>query len=207
MLWDELHVTPDLPPGDRQAGPAPDPQAQRPRLLGRRDRDRAVGSGGNVRLRLTVARRAFHARELRRLTGIVALENQARLLLNDLREYGAWLQWAERRSIDSAEVAERWRTEVYEPAIARIAQVVGPDRDIVQAYCDLLEHKWLLSERAGRDVGMQAAMESYLALGAPAPEVAGSDSAGSDAAGSDVADVLGASDATAAGAAAAETTG
>jgi hypothetical protein len=51
--------------------------------------------------------------------------------------------------------------------------VVGPDRDLVQAYCDLLEHKWLLSEKAGRDVGMAAAMDAYLALGAPAPEVVG----------------------------------
>jgi hypothetical protein len=175
VLWDELHMTPDLPPGDRQA--------VRRRIRKLNDLGFSVdeieiepsGRGGNVRLKLTVARRAFHARELRRLTRIVALENQARLLLNDLHEYGAWLQWYERRSIDPAEVAERWRTEVYEPAIARIATVVGPDRDIVQAYCDLLEHKWLLSERAGRDVGMRAALDSYLASGAPAPEVAGSD--------------------------------
>ena len=172
MLWDELNKTPDLPPGDRQA------VRRRIRKLNELGFSvdeielEPTGRGPNVRLRLTVARRAFHARELRRQTGIVALENQARLLLNDLHEYGAWLQWYERRSIDPAVVAERWRTEVYEPAIERIARVVGPDRDIVQAYCDLLEHKWLLSERAGRDVGMQAALDSYLASGAPAPEVA-----------------------------------
>jgi hypothetical protein len=205
VLWDELHVTPDLPPGDRQAVRR---RIRKLNELGFSVDEIEVepsGLGPNVRLRLTVARRAFHARELRRLTGIVALENQARLLLNDLHEYGAWLQWHERRTIDPAEVAERWRTEVYEPAITRIAQVVGPDRDIVQAYCDLLEHKWLLSERAGRDVGMQAAMESYLALGAPAPEVAGSDAAGSDHA--EVAEVLDAAEVAAAEAAAAETAG
>ena len=33
----------------------------------------------------------------------------------------------------------------------------------------MLEHKWLLSERAGRDVGLDAAIHSYVA-GAPAPE-------------------------------------
>ena len=36
----------------------------------------------------------------------------------------------------------------------------------------MLEHKWLLSEKAGRDVGLEKAVESYLAIGAPAPEVA-----------------------------------
>jgi hypothetical protein len=34
----------------------------------------------------------------------------------------------------------------------------------------VLEHKWLLSEQAGRDVGLEAAIESYVAEGAPAPE-------------------------------------
>jgi hypothetical protein len=47
---------------------------------------------------------------------------------------------------------------------------VGPDRDLVQAYCDVLEHKWLQSEVAGRDVGLDAAVDSYMAEGAPAPE-------------------------------------
>jgi hypothetical protein len=177
VLWTELHEMHDLPPGDRQA--------VRKRIRRLNDLGFSVdeieleptGRGPNVRLRLTVARRSFHVRELRRLTRIVALENQARLLLNDLHEYGAWLQWYERRAIDQTVLAERWRTEVYELAIERIAAIAGPDRDIVQAYCDLLEHKWLLSERAGHDVGMQPAMDSYLALGAPAPEVSDPDAA------------------------------
>jgi hypothetical protein len=45
-------------------------------------------------------------------------------------------------------------------------------RDPIQTYCDVLEHKWLLSERAGRDVGLETAMAAYLAEGAPAPEQA-----------------------------------
>ena len=49
----------------------------------------------------------------------------------------------------------------------------GPDRDLVQAYCDVLEHKWLLSERAGATSGCEAAIESYVAEGAPAPGAAG----------------------------------
>ncbi|MCU0505790.1 MAG: DUF4032 domain-containing protein, partial [Chloroflexi bacterium] len=43
----------------------------------------------------------------------------------------------------------------------------------LQAYCDLLEHKWLLSETAGKDVGLEVAVASYLAVGAPAPEQGG----------------------------------
>ena len=90
--------------------------------------------------------------------------------MNELREYRAWLEWFEKRPIGRTEGARRWLHEVFEPTVARLRQVVGSDRDLVQAYCDVLEHKWLLSERAGRDVGLEGSIESYLALGAPAPE-------------------------------------
>ena len=46
------------------------------------------------------------------------------------------------------------------------------DRDRIQAYCDVLETKWILSERAGADVGLDAAVTDYIGLGAPAPESA-----------------------------------
>jgi len=54
-------------------------------------------------------------------------------------------------------------------ALRRLGPVIG-ERDPLQAYCDVLEHKWLLSEQAGRDVGLDAAIAAYLAEGAPAPE-------------------------------------
>ena len=127
---------------------------------------------GRVRLRMAITTRRFHARDLERRTRVRALEGQALLLLNDLNEYGAWLEWYERRTIPTEEADERWLAEVYRPTLARIAAAVGPDRDLVQAYCDVLEEKWFLSEQAGRDVGLDAAIEAYLALGAPAPEQA-----------------------------------
>jgi hypothetical protein len=129
--------------------------------------------GGRLRLRVAVGSRRFHAEELQRRAGIVALEDQARLLLNDLREYGTWLDWVEKRSVPDEEATAHWRSDVLEPALFRLATAIGPDRDPMQAYCDLLEHKWLLSESSGDDVGLETALESYLAHGAPAPEAAG----------------------------------
>jgi hypothetical protein len=117
-----------------------------------------------------VTTRRYHASELERRTRLRTLEGQARILLHDLGEYQAWLEFYEGRSIDNEEAAARWLREVYRPTLARISELVGPDRDLVQAYCDVLEHKWLLSEQAKRDVGLEAAIQSYLAEGAPAPE-------------------------------------
>lgn len=172
QLWDELFRQVEIQPGDRFA------IAMRVRRLN--DLGFAVGeielepgANGRVRLRAAVTRRDFHARELRRRTGLDALEGQARLLLNDLREYRAWLEYFEQRPVPSAEASDRWRAEVLEPALVRLAPAIGPTRDALQAYCDLLEHKWLLSERRRRDVGLEAALEAYLVAGAPAPERGG----------------------------------
>ncbi|MER3418502.1 MAG: DUF4032 domain-containing protein, partial [Chloroflexota bacterium] len=97
LLWDEIHAVGDVEPGDRHAVAA--------RIRGLNELGFAVEEvalepsteGGRLRLRVAVATRRFHARELERLTGLRVLEGQARLLLNDLREYRTWLEHAEGR--------------------------------------------------------------------------------------------------------------
>nr|MBA2700863.1 DUF4032 domain-containing protein [Chloroflexota bacterium] len=76
----------------------------------------------------------------------------------------------EGRSIAEPEAAERWLHDVLEPSLRALVPAIGPSRDPLQAYCDLLEEKWILSEIAGKDVGLGMAMDAYLELGAPAPE-------------------------------------
>jgi hypothetical protein len=168
-LWAELHHVIEIAPSERHAVTA---QIRRLNDLGFavREVDLLPGQNGRVQLRVAVGRRDFHARELKRLTGITAMEGQARLLINDQCCHHAWLDWKERRTLSAEEAAARWLADVFEPTVARLAPALADGRDPVQAYCDLLEHKWLLSERAGRDVGMETAITSYLAAGAPAPE-------------------------------------
>jgi hypothetical protein len=169
-LWDELHHEPALQPGDRFA--------VRQRIRRLNELGFAVdeitlepsSDGAAMRLRMALSNRRFHARELERLTGLVALEGQATLLLNDLHEYQCWLEFYDRRSVSENEAAGRWLRDVLEPSLVRLVAVIGPDRDPVQAYCDVLEEKWIQSERAGRDVGLDAAIASYIEGGAPAPE-------------------------------------
>ena len=169
-LWDELHQEPAIQPGDRFA--------VRQRIRRLNELGFAVDEinlepspdGAAMRVRMALSNRRFHARELERLTGLVALEGQARLLLNDLHEYQCWLEFYDRRAVSENEAAGRWLRDVLEPSLARLVPVIGPDRDPLQAYCDVLEEKWIQSEGAGRDVGLDAALASYIRAGAPAPE-------------------------------------
>lgn len=169
-VWRELHLEPSLPAGDRHAIRG---QLRRLNELGFAVDEIEIlpaPGGAEVRLRVATTNRAFHALELERLTGLRALEGQARLLLNDLHEHVAWLRLTSDPDISDAEGARRWRRDVLDRTLRRLAPAIGA-RDPIQAYCDVLEHKWLLSEAAGGDVGLEAAIDAYLAEGAPAPEV------------------------------------
>ena len=160
-VWDELHLEPELSADDRHAVRA---RIRRLNELGFAvDEITLEPTGGGddvVRLKVAVANRRFHARELERLTGLVALEGQARLLLNDLHEYQAWLEHDERRARSARqEAAERWlERRPRADASRELVPAIGPGRDPLQAYCDVLEEKWILSELAGKDVGLAAAI-------------------------------------------------
>jgi hypothetical protein len=71
--------------------------------------------------------------------------------------------------VAEADAISHWRLERLDPALTRL-QAALPARDPLQAFCDVLEHKWLLSQEAGRDIGLHAALTAYLLAGAPAPE-------------------------------------
>jgi tRNA A-37 threonylcarbamoyl transferase component Bud32 len=141
-----------------------------------------------LRLKVAVANRRFHAGELRRLTGLEVGEGQATILLNDLRAYQGRLEQAQPGSTDDATIGLRWLHDCFRPAVAAVTPVMPPGTDPVQAfydhkatlftqahiqaYCDLLEVRWLLSEQAGRDVGDDVALAALAGRQAPSESAA-----------------------------------
>jgi len=124
-----------------------------------------------LRLRVAVANRRFHVEQLRRLTGLEVGEGQATVLLNDLRAFQARLEREDPASAGEAVVGQRWLAEWFRPGAARATAALGGQADPIQAYCDLLEVRWLLSEGAGRDVGDEVALAALASRQAP-PESA-----------------------------------
>ncbi len=92
-----------------------------------------------------------------RLTGLDAEENQARQLLNDLDAYRA-----ESHLTDEQQAAHRWLTEVFEPVVRAVPAHLRRKLEPQEVFSQIIQHKWLLSEKAGRDVGMGPAVQSYL---------------------------------------------
>ncbi|GAA4594059.1 tRNA A-37 threonylcarbamoyl transferase component Bud32 [Actinoplanes octamycinicus] len=112
---------------------------------------------GGYRVRPKVVDAGYHTRRLMRLTGLDAEENQARQLLNDLDTYRA-----ESALTDEQQAAHRWLTEVFEPVVRAVPPALRRKLEPQEIFSQIIQHKWLLSERAGRDVGMGPAVQSYL---------------------------------------------
>lgn len=113
---------------------------------------------GDMRLHVAVGDRRYHAHHLQALTGLDVGEGQARTLLGDLQTYRAELAQEAGTDVDALTAAKLWVMEVATPMMHRAHKAVGRVGTAVQAYCDLLEIRWLLSERAGHDVGSEHAL-------------------------------------------------
>jgi hypothetical protein len=182
-LWDELTGEWEVPPGE-----------ERQRVGERLARLNALGfdvdevelvDSGTDRARLRVTTRVrepgHHRALLHRRTGLVAQENQARRLLNDLASFRAWLESTAAEPVPDVVAANRWLAEVYDPVVRAIPRELAGRLDPVEVFHEVLEHRWFLSERAGRDIGTREAAASYLADVLPTvPDDLTSGPAGSD---------------------------
>jgi hypothetical protein len=110
------------------------------------------------KLRVAVGDRRYHAQRLQELTGLDVGEGQARILLSDLRAYQAQLCREAGHDVDEHTAARLWVIEVVTPTEHIAHAAVNNSGTAIQAYCDLLEVRWLLSEEAGHDVGTQRAL-------------------------------------------------
>jgi len=123
----------------------------------------ATGDRDKLVMRTVVTDRDYHRHRLHDLTGLVAQEAQAELMLNEIEELKARLSHKGRRDIPTSAAAFRWLTDSWEPAQRRLGPRVKTEADASELYCQVLEHKWFLSEEARTDVGLEAALDGYLA--------------------------------------------
>ena len=115
--------------------------------------------GQRVHIQPKVVDAGHHSRRLLRLTGLDVEENQARRLLNDLDAYRAATGC---QGEDEEVVAHRWLTNVFEPVVRAIPRDLRGKLEPAQVFHEVLDHRWYLSERAGHDVGLRAAVRSYI---------------------------------------------
>jgi hypothetical protein len=111
-----------------------------------------------LRLHVAVGDRRYHAQLLHDLTGLDVGEGQARILLGDLRAYQAQLCREVGHDVDERTAARLWVIEVLTPYEQLAHEAAHHTGTPIQAYCDLLEVRWLLSEKDAHDVGTNRAL-------------------------------------------------
>ncbi|MEE1296694.1 MAG: DUF4032 domain-containing protein [Bifidobacterium sp.] len=115
--------------------------------------------GKRVTVRPRVVDAGYANRKLLRLTGLDVQENQARRLLNDLDAYRA-STWREGDDIEV--VATDWMREVFEPTVRMIPPEYRTQIEPAQFFHEVLDHRWFMAEKAGHDVPMAEAVQSYV---------------------------------------------
>ena len=159
MLWNEL------------TGRESFATSERWRINERVDRLNALGfdieelsirtdqQGTTVIIQPKVVDAGHHSRRLLRLTGLDAEENQARRLLNDL---DSWSTTAGKRELGDEAAAHEWTARVFEPVIRSIPRELRGKLEPAEIFHQLLEHRWFMSQRQGRDIPLAEAVTAYV---------------------------------------------
>jgi hypothetical protein len=120
------------------------------------------GAPGHVMVQTQVVEAGHHRRRLRELTGLdVVGENQARRILNDLDTFRSQAVLPETQA-DEDTVARHWMSDVFSPVIEAIPPELANKLEPAEVFHEVLEHRWFLSEAAGREVSMRDATSSYM---------------------------------------------
>ena len=102
----------------------------------------------------------YHQARLRDLTGLETEELQAKRLLASFDRYRTR---EEQSGVSVEQCAARWIREVFNPINALVPEHLRGRIEPAQFFHEVLEHRWYLSEKAGHDVGLEFAANSYIA--------------------------------------------
>jgi hypothetical protein len=100
----------------------------------------------------------YHTQRLRELMGLETEELQAKGLLASFDRYRA----RENKSgLSAQEMAKQWLDNVFETVLSRVPVDMRGRVERAQMFHEILENRWYLSEKAGHDVGLEAAADNY----------------------------------------------
>ncbi len=123
---------------------------------------RTEDGGRKLRFETHIVEPGHHQRRVYALTGLRVQENQARQILSDLARFRAkWIEGVE-HDIPEDLAARRWLDEKFYGVLEMIAPALRKKMPDAELFHEIAEHRWLMSEQRGRDVGRQAAVEDYV---------------------------------------------
>ena len=123
---------------------------------------RTEDGGRKLRFETHIVEPGHHVRRVYALTGLHVQENEARQILSELARFRA--RWIDGVGHDIPEglAARRWLDEKFYGVLGMIPVELRKRLPDAELYHEIGEHRWLMSEKLGRDVGRPAAVDDYV---------------------------------------------
>lgn len=116
-------------------------------------------SGTVVKIQPKVVDAGHFHRQVMRLTGLDVEEQQAQRMINDMIAYQTFRC---KKDLPLELVAHSWLHDVFEPVVAMVPKNLEHKLAPAQLFHEILEHRWYMSERRGKDVGTKEAVSDYV---------------------------------------------
>ncbi|GAA2121486.1 DUF4032 domain-containing protein [Kocuria atrinae] len=113
---------------------------------------------GQVHLRPRVVEPGHHSRRLLHLTGLDTHENQARRILTDISQFGQALY----PGLPEDLTAQLWMREIFVPIMEAVPAEMRRKLESAEIVHEVLEHRWFMSEKAGKDIPTGKAVTDYV---------------------------------------------
>ena len=101
----------------------------------------------------------YHSQRLKELMGLETEEFQAKRILASFDRFRS-REIAKTPDLNIA--AKRWRDEVFYKVVGTVPKELQGRVEDAQLFHEVLEHRWYLGEKAGRDLGLEFATDDYI---------------------------------------------
>jgi hypothetical protein len=118
-----------------------------------------AGDKGSIRFQPKLVAARYHANRLEELMGLRAEELQAKRLLASYDRYKA-REFPP--STPHAIVVKQWLSDVFRRVVNQVPDNLKGRVEPAQLFHEVLENRWYLGEKLGRDVGLDFATQDYI---------------------------------------------
>lgn len=117
------------------------------------------GDKGMLKFSPRLVAAGYHKQRLKEILGLDAEELQAKRLLASFDRF----RGREAHTGQPTEVlARRWLTDVFDHVMNQIPEDLRGRVEPAQMFHEILEHRWYLGEKAGKDLGLDYATQQYI---------------------------------------------
>jgi hypothetical protein len=117
------------------------------------------GDNGTLKFTPKLVAPNYHSQRLKELMGLEVEELQAKRIL---ASFDRFRSREINRTPDKGEAAKRWLNEVFYKVVNAVPERLKGRVEDAQFFHEVLEHRWYLGEKAGRDPGLEVARDEYI---------------------------------------------